>query len=68
MVTDKDVGSLLKRGMSLQEEAAAGNIDMVDFEILEGIPTGWKGFKKGRGAQLELAAAMAPFHLKLSDD
>ena len=67
-VTDKDVGSLLKRGMSLQEEAAAGNIYMVDFEILKGIPTGWKGLKKGKGARLELAAAMALFYHEPSDD
>ena len=67
-VTDKDVGKLLTRGMSLREEAAAGNIYMVDFEILEGIPTGWKGLKKGKGAQLELAAAMALFYHEPSDD
>ena len=67
-VTDEDVGSLLSRGLSLQEEATAGNIYIVDFQILEGIPTGWKGGKKGEGAQLELAAAMALFYHHPSDD
>ena len=67
-VTDADVGSLLSRGLSLHEEATAGNIYIVDFHILEGIPTGWKGGKKGEGARLELAAAMALFFHQPSDD
>ena len=33
-VTDADVGSLMLRGLFLEEEAAAGNIYIVDFEIL----------------------------------
>ena len=67
-VTDADVGSLLLRGLSLEEEAAAGNIYIVDFEILEGIPTGWKGGKKGEGPKLEMASAMALFYHEPSGD
>ena len=67
-VTDADVGSLLLRGVSHEEEAAAGNIYIVDFEILEGIPTGWKGGKKGEWPKLEMASAMALFYHDPSED
>ena len=42
-VTDLMVRGLLKRGLTLEEEAAAGHIYMVDHRILEGVATGWEG-------------------------
>ena len=61
-VTDEHVAGLLKRNLSLEEEAAAGFIYVVDFKILEGISTGWDGMKKHVGRKLDMAAAIALFY------
>ena len=61
-VTDEQVAGLLKRNLSLEEEAAAGFIYVVDFKILEGISTGWDGMKKHVGRKLDMAAAIALFY------
>ena len=63
-VTDEDVHSLLRRGLTLEQEAAAGNIYIVDFEILEGIETGWSGGEKDEGERLDMAAAMGLFYVQ----
>ena len=56
------VEGFLRRGLSLDEEAAAGNIYMVDHKILEGIPTRFIGQKKGKGKKLEVATPIAIFY------
>jgi len=48
---------MMRRGLSLEEEVAGGNIYMVDFKILEGISTG-----KYNGTQLVVPAAMGLFY------
>ena len=57
-VKDANLHGLFAKDSSLEKELKDGKIYMVDFEILEGIPTG-----KIDGQKLELAAAMALFHL-----
>ena len=56
-VADETIQGHLKQGVNLEEELAQGRIYMVDFDILEGIPTG-----EMEGKKLELAAAMALFY------
>ena len=56
-VTPTHMDGLLKRGLTLEEELASGNIYMVDFEILDGVSTGTY-----EGRQLEMGAAMALFY------
>ena len=57
-VKDANLHGLFPQDSSLEKELKDGRIYMVDFEILEGIPTG-----EIDGEKLELAAAMALFHL-----
>ena len=54
---------MLCRGLSLEEEVAAGNIYMVDYKILEGISTG-----KYDENQLVVPAAMGLFYQTPDDD
>ena len=56
-VTDETIQGHLKQDVNLEEELAQGRIYIVDFDILEGIPTG-----EMEGKKLELAAAMALFY------
>ena len=56
-VKDADLHGLLEKDSSFEQELSEGRIYMVDFEILEDIPTG-----EIDGVKLELAAAMALFY------
>ena len=67
-VTDQHVSGLLKRNLSLKEEAAEGFIYLVDFKVLDRISTGWDGMKKDVGNRLAMAAAMALFYHEPEND
>ena len=77
-VTEKHVSGLLKGGLTLEEEVAAGHIYLVDFEILEGVDSGWKEEEKcfsmlrsitrDKSRKLELAAAMCLFYHDTATD
>ena len=56
-VKDEQLEGLLSRGLSLEEEVAAGNIYLVDYKILEGISTG-----EYEGKRLVVPAAMGLFY------
>jgi len=56
-VKDANLHGLFAKDSSLEKELKDGRMYMVDFEILEGIPTGAID-----GVKLELAAAMALFY------
>ena len=60
-VTLDDIGGLLTRGHSLDEELEEGRIYLIDYKILEGISTGWKPMKESNDPddKLEVAPAMA---------
>ena len=62
-VKQERVAGMLCRGLSLEEEVAAGNIYMVDYKILEGISTG-----KYDENQLVVPAAMGLFYQTPDDD
>lgn len=55
-VSGENVNNLLTRELSLEEEIELGNIYIINYKILEGIPTGDYPF--GSGTKMELAAAM----------
>ena len=57
-VTEESVKGLLKRDLTLEEEFCAGNMYLIDLEILEGISTGRYAEKK-----LELAVPLILYYL-----
>ena len=69
-VTFDDVRGELTNGQSLEEELKEGKIYLIDYKILEGIPTGWKGMKESNDPdeKLEVAPAMALLYLNHQDD
>ena len=68
-VTFDQVRGVLTRGHSLEEELKEGRIYMVDYKILEGISTGWKGKVESDDPddKLEVAPAMALFYVNHED-
>ena len=68
-VTPDSVKDQLTRGHCLEEELDQGRIYMVDYKILEGIPTGWKGMKESEDPddKLEVAPAMVLLYLNHLD-
>ena len=68
-VTLDDVMGLFTRGHSLDEELKQGRIYLIDYKILEGISTGWKGMVESDDPydKLEVAPAMALLYLNHQD-
>ena len=62
-VTDNHVRGLLAPGTTLKEEAANGNIYIIDHKILDGVSTGVYAQKK-----IELAAAICMFYVRNDDE
>ena len=65
-VKQEDIAGSLTRGLSWDDELKGkgedqGRIYLLDYKILEGIPTGWKGMKESNDPydKLEVAPAMA---------
>jgi arachidonate 5-lipoxygenase len=62
-VTNEHLDGLLQRGLSLAQEIAAGNMFLIDYEILDGINTGTYNGKK-----LHLPVPFCLFYLRPNDD
>ena len=59
-VNSENINNLLTRDLSLEKEIELGNIYIINYKILEGIPTGHYPFEAGteKGTKLELAVPM----------